>query len=94
MAKTVYQPNPGFIIREIAGEALLVPVGEQTRILNGMVTLSQTGAFLWKAMDGRRDVKTLAQLLADECDVSVDDILDDVTAFLNKAEKNGLISKI
>lgn len=94
MGNEIYLPSSGFVMREIAGEALLVPVGEQTKVLNGMVTLSQTGAFLWKSMDGKRDVKTLAGLLADECDVSADEILDDVIAFVSKAEENGLIHKI
>ena len=94
LVSTVFRPNPGFIMREIAGEALLVPVGAQTRIMNGMITLTQTGSFLWKAMDGKRTVMELTVLLAEECSVSPDAILDDVIAFLDKAEKNGLIVKI
>ncbi len=94
MRNVIYRQNPGFLMREIAGEALLVPVGAQTRILNGMVTLSQTGAFLWKALDGKRDTEDLINLLAEACQVQAEQIAADVIDFLDKAEKNGLVTKV
>lgn len=86
-----YLPNPGFVMREIAGEVLLVPVGEQTRVLNGMVTFTETGAFLWKHLDGQRGAQELAVLLADECGEDVETVLPDVEVFLQKAFERGLL---
>ena len=37
-----------FVLREIAGETLLVPAGKTALDLNGMLTLNETGAALWR----------------------------------------------
>ena len=36
-----------FLLREVAGETVVIPAGE-TQNLNFMITLNGTGAFLWK----------------------------------------------
>lgn len=89
--KRLFLPNPGFVMREIAGEILLIPVGEQTRILNGMVTFTETGAFIWKNLDGKRDATELAEMLAKECGETVETVLPDVESFLQKAFDRGLL---
>ena len=43
--------NSEFILREIAGEAVLIPTGEASQNLNGMIHLTETGAFIWKQVD-------------------------------------------
>lgn len=40
--------NPNFLMREIGGEAVLVPVGEAGIFENSMLSLNKTCAFLWK----------------------------------------------
>lgn len=90
----VYAPHAGFVMREIAGELLLIPVGEQTRVLNGMITFTETGAFLWKHLDGKRTVDELARLLADECGEDAEAILPDVEDFLTRAAEKGLIVSV
>ena len=39
-----------FVLREIAGETLLVPAGKTALDLNGMLTLNETGAALWRML--------------------------------------------
>ena len=39
-SEACYRANPGFVTREVVGEVIAVPVGEQTKRLNGMVTFS------------------------------------------------------
>ena len=41
------QIKPGFAMRKIAGSNIVVPVGAATSDFNGMITLNDTGAFLW-----------------------------------------------
>lgn len=40
-----------FILREIAGECVMVPTGDTTSEFNGMVNLSETGKFIWEHLD-------------------------------------------
>ena len=43
-----YKANPNFILREIGGEAILVPVGDAGVFENTMLSLNDTCVFLWK----------------------------------------------
>ena len=38
----------GLILRNVGGENVVVPVGEMSKKFHGMITLNETGAFLWK----------------------------------------------
>ena len=39
-----------FVLREIAGDILLVPTGKTALDLNGMLTLNGVGADIWKML--------------------------------------------
>lgn len=43
-----YCVNPSLLLREIAGESILIPVGEATGAGNCIISLNETGSFLWK----------------------------------------------
>ena len=45
-----WQANEDFILRTIAGESVLIPVGnvQDPRFDNCMITMNETAAFLWK----------------------------------------------
>ena len=47
-----------FVLREIAGDTLLIPTGRTALDLNGMLTLNELGAEIWRLLpqaenDGR-----------------------------------------
>lgn len=86
-----YQVSEGFVTREIAGEVLAIPVGMQTQKLNGMVTFSEAGAFLWKLLEQRRTRDDLIIQLAKEYDQQIEHVTQDVDEFLERALKRGLI---
>ncbi|MBE5744601.1 MAG: PqqD family protein [Clostridiales bacterium] len=37
----------GFVMRSVGGENVVVPVGERAKEFKAMITLNDTGAFLW-----------------------------------------------
>ena len=51
--------NTDFMLRDIAGEVILVPTGAATQQFNGMITLNEVAAFIWKNLDetARTDVE-------------------------------------
>ena len=40
-----------FILREIAGEYILVPVGKTALTFNGLVTVNEVGALIWGMLE-------------------------------------------
>ena len=56
-----------FVLRRSQGETLLVPAGKTALDLNGMLTLNETGAALWRMLPEAADAEALTQgLLQDE----------------------------
>lgn len=47
------------ILRQVAGEYILIPTGAAAVDLNGMITLSETAAFVWKRLEEERSFDTL-----------------------------------
>ena len=39
-----------YILRQIAGDYVIIPTGKTTLEFNGMITVNEQGAFLWKKL--------------------------------------------
>ncbi len=87
-----YQADKNFVIRVIAGETLLIPVGPATKNLNGMVMLNETGAFLWKALETPRTEDELVKQMLEEYRTDAPTALSDIKEFINSGIQNELIS--
>ena len=93
MKEVSFQAKNGFIKREIAGEILLVPVGERTREFNGMIMLNETGGYLWDLLAGPKTEAALLEALLQEFDVDPETAKADLQEFLNTGLQNELISE-
>lgn len=71
-----------FILREIAGEYIIVPVGQAALEFNGMITLNETGAFLWKQLLNDVTKEQLLEAMRKEYDVSEEEAGNDIEEFL------------
>ncbi len=80
----------GFILRNVAGSDVVVPVGQATLEFNGMMNLNETGAFLFRKMIDGTTREDLIKDLTDEYDVDVETATKDVDDFIEKVEKENL----
>jgi len=76
-----------FILRNIAGQTVVLPSGGDLD-LNMMITLNETGAFLWERMQQETDEAALLT----EYDVDEVRASAAVTAFVQKLEANGFLA--
>lgn len=81
----------GFIIREVAGNFIVVAVGSAVKQFNGVITLNETGSFLWKKLQDGCEKEDLIDALLNEYEVSKDVAEADVTAFIEKLNGAGLL---
>lgn len=58
----VFKANPDFLLREMAGEAVLVPVGEAGVFENSVISLNETCSFLWKLF---QESRTMEEIIAE-----------------------------
>lgn len=76
--------SENYILRTVAGTPVVVPVGEATNDLNGMITLNESAEFIWKMLkNGAERGEILAALKAEyNADESI--LAADLDGFINK----------
>lgn len=77
----------GFLLREIAGDTVVIPTGE-TVDLNMMITLNETGRFLWQRLETGTDEASLTAALLAEYDVDELTAQTHVAAFVRKLKEH------
>ena len=53
----MFKANPDFLLREVAGEAVLIPVGEAGIFENSVISLNETCRFLWQLFQQPRTME-------------------------------------
>ena len=81
----------GFIMRKIAEISVVVPIGESSIDFNGIITLNETAAFLFRQLQSDISRATLLEQLIDEYDVNQETAKVDVDAFCAQLEEVNLI---
>ena len=78
------------MLRQVAGQNLLIPIGEAVNSVHGIYLLSETAAVIYKALvDG--DENDAVNAILDEYDVSADVALTDVREFIGTMREQGLV---
>lgn len=80
----------GFILRSVAGQTVVLPTGEDLD-LNMMITLNETGAFLWERLQDETNEEALVAALLAEYDVDQSTAQAAVAAFVKKLSDNGFL---
>lgn len=78
----------GFVVREVGGESVVVPVGEMSKNFHGMINLNETGAFLWRFFSEDHSIDEGVAALLEEYDVDEAIARADVEKFAETIEKN------
>ena len=80
-----------YIKRNIAGEIVLVPAGQTAEDFNGMITLTESGDFIWEHLEEARDFNHLMELILEEYDIDKETVAQDASAFLMQLLQAGMI---
>ena len=83
--------NENFVLKELMGSFVLVPVGEAAMNLNGVITLNETAKFLWDTAEGEFDEQALVDAVIAEYDVDIQTATDGVQVFLKRMKEEGCI---
>ncbi len=80
-----------YLLREIAGEYMLVPLGDSCTALNAMITFNETGAFIWKKLEENLSNDQIAKALTLEYNVTHQQALADVEEFVAYLKEKNII---
>lgn len=81
----------GYIMRELADNYVVVPTGQATVDFNGMITLNETGAFLWEQLAEEKNLEELVENFTKEYDVDEATARKDIMEFVEKLKDADLI---
>ena len=89
-----YQISPDFILREIAGEYIIVPVGEDNIFSNSMMAPNDTAVFLWEAFEQPSTVEDVVIKSLQEYDATENVIRESIQKFIKECLESKILLEV
>jgi len=80
----------GYMMRKVAGNCVVVPMGDEVTNFNGMINLNETGELLFECLQKGCERQDLIQAMMKQYDVSEEKCGKDVDVFIEKLNKAGI----
>lgn len=80
-----------FILREIAGECVLVPTGATTQEFNGLITMTDTAKFIWENLERAESLEEMIQMVCEVYEIDEETTKQDTIEFLTQLLQAGFI---
>lgn len=81
-----------FILREIAGDYIIIPTGKTALEFNGLITVNEVGASLWNMLQKEMTLEDLVKGILEEYDVEESVAREDIQEFLEALVKGGILT--
>lgn len=81
-----------YLLRNVAGSHIVVPVGEGCLDFSGVITLNEVGAFLWEKLQADTSAGELLSALLAEYDVDEATAKADIDEFIAKLKGADLLA--
>ncbi len=82
-----------FIMREIAGETILIPSGSAAKKFNGLITVNELGAFIWNALSEDLTLDALTERITEAYEVDAATARADASEFLDELRQVGALEE-
>ena len=82
-----------FMVQNVGGENLLVPLGAQVMDLNGLFILNDTAAWVWELLAAEVSLDELSSAVAEQFGVDHETAHADVRTFVDGITRLGLLEK-
>lgn len=83
--------NKDFMIRDIAGETVIVPTGKVSHNFNGMITMNEVASFILQNIEQCNNEDELIEKVFDEFEIDKNTIINDTRDFLQQLLSIGII---
>lgn len=83
----------GFMLRNVGGRYIVVAVGKAAEEFNGLITLNESGAFLWEQLAEGCTYEELLGKMLEEYDVTEMTARAGIDQFLQTARGAGLVTE-
>ncbi len=79
------------ILREVAGEHILVPTGEAAIQFQGVITLNDSGLLIWNRLQEDCTEAQLVDAVLTEYEIDAETAVADVRKFLEQMKQAGIL---
>lgn len=83
----------GYLLRNVAGQWVVVPVGNRIHDFNGLMTLNETGSFIWRAIKDGKDREQIIMAMIEEYDIDGEAAQADFEEFIDTLVDGGVLEK-
>lgn len=81
----------GFVLREVAGQIMVIATGEASKDFHGMIKLNVTGKVIWLALQEGLTEDAIVERLQEQFEVDTEKALQDTRAFIQQMEGMGFL---
>ena len=82
----------GFMLRNVAGNNVVVAVGKATMDFNGLITLNDSGTYIWSLLSEKDlSISELTDKVCEKYEIDRETAQNDVDEFVNKLKGAGII---
>ncbi len=83
--KKKYRINPDFILREIAGEYTIIPIGDNNVFSNAVMAPNETAVFLWEAFQQPSTIQDVVVEAMQKYDATEEQIYNSISNFVKQS---------
>ena len=87
----LYKRNESFILKDIAGDHILVARGAAAIDFSAVILFNETGVFIWQQLENPQTQDELAAKLAEKYGVPFATALADLDLFMDKMLAEGMV---
>ena len=81
----------GFVVREIAGQSIVVALGDASKSFNGMIKLNETGRIIWDMLSEGKNADEIVERILSEYDVNKETVQSDVNTFIQTLSEANIL---
>ena len=82
----------GFVVRNVGGECVVVPVGEMSKNFHGMIKLNETGADIWRGVaDGLSEEEIAKAIVEKYSEVDMEEALSATKNLITQMKDAGIL---
>lgn len=80
-----------FVVRSVADKMVAIPVGDATEDFNCMITLNETGAFIFELLKEETSKEKLLEAFLNEYDATAEQAESAIDSVLKKLKETGIV---
>ncbi|MGZ4788981.1 MAG: PqqD family protein [Terriglobales bacterium] len=91
ISSAVFRHNDSLVVRDLAGEKVIIPIRGKVGDLNNIYTLNRVANDIWNLLNGQRVVSEIVNRMQQEYEVDPVILAADVRRLLGEMQEEGLI---